>query len=65
MTMDLLCQEMRDACWASSESLGSPCSLCSQCQEGFLAVRVSGFGAWKVNCHSKRKLFSHFTVDSL
>ena len=24
MTMDLLCQEMRDACWDSSESLGSP-----------------------------------------
>ena len=21
------CQEMRDACWDSSESLGSPCSL--------------------------------------
>ena len=27
MTMDLLCQEMRDACWDSSESLGFPCSL--------------------------------------
>ena len=31
-----LCQEMRDACWDSSESLGSPLSLCSQCQEGSL-----------------------------
>ena len=33
MTMDLLCQEMRDACWESSESMGYPCSLCSQCRE--------------------------------
>ena len=24
MAMDLLCQEMRDACWVSSESLDSP-----------------------------------------
>ena len=24
MTMDLLFQEMRDACWDSAESLGSP-----------------------------------------
>ena len=30
--VDLLCQEMRDACWVSSESLSSPRSLCSQCQ---------------------------------
>ena len=30
MSMDLLCQEMRDACWESSESLGSPHSLCSE-----------------------------------
>ena len=37
MAMDLLCQEMRDACWDSSESLGSPRSLCSQCQAGSLA----------------------------
>ena len=36
MTMDRLCQEMRDACWESSESLGSPCPLCSQCQKGSL-----------------------------
>ena len=27
MAMDLLCQEMLDACWVSSESLGSPLSL--------------------------------------
>ena len=37
ITMDFLCQEMRDACWD----------------------RVGGLGAWKVNCHSKRKPFSH------
>ena len=29
MTMDFLFHEMRDACWDSAESLGSPCSLCS------------------------------------
>ena len=34
VTMDLLCQEMRDAYWDRSESLGSPVSLCSQCQAG-------------------------------
>ena len=27
MAMDFLCQEMSDACWERSESLGSPCSL--------------------------------------
>ena len=32
LSMD--CQEMRDACWGSSESLGSPRSLCSECLEG-------------------------------
>ena len=26
--MDLLCQEMRDACWVSPRSRGSPLSLC-------------------------------------
>ena len=31
MALDLLCQDMRDACQDSSASLGSPCSLCSQC----------------------------------
>ena len=34
LSMDLLCQEMRDACWGSSESLGSPRSLCLEWQEG-------------------------------
>ena len=29
-----LCQEMRDACRRGSESLSSPRSLCSECQEG-------------------------------
>ena len=32
MTLYLPCQEMRDACCVSSESRGSPLSLCSQCQ---------------------------------
>ena len=34
LSMDLLCQEMRDACKGSSESLGSPRSQCSECLEG-------------------------------
>ena len=42
MTMDLLCQEMRDVCWDSSESLGSPCSLCSRCLEDSLAEEWEG-----------------------
>ena len=58
MTMDLLCQEMRVACWDSSESLGSLCSLCTQCQEGFSCGRVRGLDAWEVNCHSV-EAFSH------
>ena len=37
MTIDLLYQEMRAACWDRSESLGSPRPLFSQCQEGSLA----------------------------
>ena len=37
MAMGLLCQEMRDACWVSSESLGSPRSMCSQCRRSSLA----------------------------
>ena len=27
MAMDLVCEEMGDACWNGSEFLGSPCSL--------------------------------------
>ena len=42
MAMDLLCQEMRDACWVSSEPLGSPLSLCWQCREGSLAEEWEG-----------------------
>ena len=56
MAMDLLCQEMRDACWDSSESPGSPCSLCSV-SERFSCRRVRGMCAWKVNCHCKQKPF--------
>ena len=50
LAMDFLCQEMRDACWVSSESVGSLCSLWSQCQKGSLA-----------NCHSNKSL--SLTVD--
>ena len=42
MTMDLLCQGMRDVCWDNSESLGSRCSLCSQCWEDSLAEECDG-----------------------
>ena len=34
LSMDLLCQEVRDACRGSSESLDAPRSLCSECLEG-------------------------------
>ena len=34
LSVDLSCQGTRDACRGSSESLGSPRSLCSECQEG-------------------------------
>ena len=34
LSIDLLCKEMRDACWERSKSLGSPRSLCSVCWEG-------------------------------
>ena len=34
LSMDLLRQEMRDACWESSECLDAVRSLCSECQEG-------------------------------
>ena len=36
MAMDFLCQEMRDACDESSESLGSSRSLCSECHRSSL-----------------------------
>ena len=35
-SVDLVCQEMRDACMESSDSLDSPCSLCSECQRSSL-----------------------------
>ena len=34
LSTDYSCKEMKDACWESSESIGSPHSLCSECQEG-------------------------------
>ena len=36
LSMDLLCQEMRDVCKESSESLNSLRSLCSECQRSSL-----------------------------
>ena len=33
---DLLCQEMRDACWEGSESLDFPRFLCLECQSSSL-----------------------------
>ena len=36
LSMDLLCQKVRDACRESSESLDSPRSLCSECQRSSL-----------------------------
>ena len=42
MAMDLLCQEMRDAGWDRSESLGSPRSMCLQCWEDSLAEEWEG-----------------------
>ena len=36
LSMDLLCQEMRDACRERSESLDSSRSLCSECQRSSL-----------------------------
>ena len=64
VAMDFLCQETRDACRNSSESLGSPCSLCSQCLEDSLAEEWEGrqMQEWqpgKAHCHSMRKPFSH------
>ena len=56
MALDLLCQEMRDACQDRSKLLGSQSSLCSQCldmQEWQLAAVCAAL------CHSRRKPFSH------
>ena len=60
MTMDLLCQEMRDACWDSSESLCSSCSLFSQYSSERFSCGVSrDWVRGKANCHSKQKPLSH------
>ena len=40
VAMELLCQEMRDECWDSSESLGFQCSLCPQCLVDSLAEEL-------------------------
>ena len=36
LSMDLLCQEMRDVCKGSPEPVDSPRSLCSECQRSSL-----------------------------
>ena len=59
MARDVLCQERREGCWDSSESLGFPCSLSSLCWENSLAEGWGGSGAWEVNCYSKRRPSSH------
>ena len=63
MAMDLLCQEMRGACWDSSESLGSPCSLCSQRWEDSLADEREGREPGKCTVTASES-FS-LTVDGL
>ena len=51
MALALVCQEIRDAC---QESLGSPCSLCSQCLEDSLAEEWEGqeMQEWTGDCLS-------------
>ena len=63
MAMDVLCQEMRDACWDSSESLGSPCSMCSQCWEDSLAEEWEGREPGKSTVTATESL--SLTVDVL
>ena len=63
MTMDVLCQEMGDACWDSSESLGSPCSVCSQCYKDALAEEWEGRELGKSTVTASESL--SLTVDWL
>ena len=51
LSMDLVCQEMKDVCKGSSESLDSPRSVCSECQ-GSSLVELSQHQS---NCDNKRK----------
>ena len=53
MTMDLLCQEMRGACWDSSESLGSPLFT--------VYHRMTENPLWK--CQSLKNLCAEQCVD--
>ena len=58
MAMDLLCREMRDACRdrrVAGLSLFTVFAVVGR----FSRKRVGGARAWKVNCHSKRKPFTH------
>ena len=63
MAMDLLCQEMKDAYWDGSESLGSPCSLCSQCLEDSLAEEWEGRKPGKSTVTASESL--SLTVDEM
>ena len=63
MAMDLLCQEMRDAGWDRSESLGSPCSMCLQCWEDSLAEEWKGREPGKSTVTASESL--SLTVDGL
>ena len=60
-----LCQELLGACKGSSESLGSPRSLCSECQEG----RMRCSDAWVPSFNVRPSLqagysFEHFVPSS-
>ena len=55
LSMDLLCQEIRDACGARSESLVSPRSLCSECQRsGGTVTAVNPLLPW-TGCDRKAR----------
>ena len=63
MARDLLCQEMRDGRCESSESLGFPCSLCSQCWKYSLAEGWEGRERGKSTVTASEGL--RLTVDGL
>ena len=54
MTIDLLCQEMRDACVGQLRVAGFPLFTVFAVWERFNCGSVRGLGAWNVNGHSKQ-----------
>ena len=56
MAIDSLCQEMRDACWDTSELLGSQCSLCSNCLEDSVAEEWEGREPGKSTVAARKSL---------